>query len=135
MAEQIAIGGNWREIINAFMTKNEITDTGWQTGGITLESCKVANDNANSVPKYRLAKLGSVKILYIQASLAIMGADAAVTFPTTVSVGTAGVFTSFVGTHGIEWVLFGNALSLNGNTLQLDLTKGEFTSFYQSFIV
>lgn len=135
MAEQIAIGGDWRGTINAFMTDNEINDTGWQTGGIVLKGCKVANEYENSKPKYRLVKLGKSKLLFIQASLSILAANATVTLPTEASVGTDGIYTIFVGGSGLEWELKANVLSITGNNKNLDLTKIPFAAFYHSFVV
>lgn len=119
-----------------------ISDTGWRTDGITLRGCHVVNDGAESAPKYRLVKIGSVKILYIQASLMLTGSDAAVTFPTTVSINNTGnVFITFVGSHGFEWAVKNNVVYVNGNvaahignSFNINPSSGEFAAFYQSFI-
>lgn len=120
-----------------------ISDTGWRTDGITLRGCYVVNNSPESAPKYRLVKLGSVKILYIQASLILTGSDAAVTFPTTVSINNAGnTFITFVGSHGFEWAVNNNVVYINGNVaahngtpFSINPSSGEFAAFYQSFVI
>lgn len=119
MAIDFAKSG-WDGDLNDFIEANSISDTGWQTDGITYQNGCTQSTDASAVIQYRIIQLSDFKILWLTGLLGVPVLDTGQTIVAfTLPVTVASQFNKFgltLGTEHSNWADELTGLGLNTET-------------------